>query len=102
MFLFLLGVLVIILGLQQDPDRANNITGLSATDNIVTATSGTMTGDQSRLLKVGDRVCWGATTTDVGTVIGTSWSEVTISWDDGEASSVSHNDMAKVERMPIK
>jgi hypothetical protein len=102
MFLFLLGVLVIILGLQQDPDRANNITGLSATDNIVTATSGTMTGDQSRLLKVGDRVCWGATTTDVGTVIGTSWSEVTISWDDGEASSVSHNDMAKVERVPRK
>jgi hypothetical protein len=102
MFLFLLGVLVIVLGLQQDPDRANNITGLSATDNIVTATSGTMTGDQSRLLKVGDRVCWGATTTDVGTVIGTSWSEVTISWDDGEASSVSHNDMAKVERVPRK
>jgi len=61
-----------------------------------------MTGDQSRGLKVGDRVCWGATTTDLGTVIGTSWSEVTISWDDGEASSVSHNDMAKVERVPLK
>jgi hypothetical protein len=30
---------------------------------------------------------------DLGTVAGTSWSEVTISWDDGEASSVSHNDM---------
>src|SRR6202790_3665436 len=34
--------------------------------------------------------------------IGTSWSEVTISWDDGEASSVSHNGMAKVERVPTK
>jgi hypothetical protein len=60
-----------------------------------------MTGDQSRLLKVGDRVCWKASVTDQGTVIATSWSEVTISWDDGEASSVSHNDMAKVERVPV-
>jgi hypothetical protein len=37
---------------------------------------------------------------DLGTVAGTSWSEV--SWDDGEASSVSHNDMARVERVPTK
>ena len=59
-----------------------------------------MTGDQSRLLRVSDRVCWAAAITDLGTVIGTSWSEVTISWDDVEASSVSHNDMAKVERVP--
>jgi hypothetical protein len=61
-----------------------------------------MTGEQSRLLRAGDRVRWGLTTTDFGTVVGTSWSEVTISWDDGEASSVSHNDMAQVERVPIK
>jgi hypothetical protein len=39
---------------------------------------------------------------DLGTVAGTSWSEVTISCDDGEASSVSHNDMARVERVPTK
>ena len=71
-------------------------------DNNNGRNSTTMTGDQSRGLKVGDRVCWGAATTDLGTVIGTSWSEVTISWDDGEASSVSHNDMAKVERVPMK
>jgi hypothetical protein len=58
-----------------------------------------MTGEQSRLLKIDDRVCWGAATTDLGTVIATSWSEVTISWDDGETSSVPHNDMAKVERV---
>jgi hypothetical protein len=61
-----------------------------------------MTGDQSRLLKPLDRVCWGTTTTDLGTVTGTTWSEVTISWDDREASSVSHNDMARVERVPMK
>jgi hypothetical protein len=61
-----------------------------------------MTGDQSRALKVGDRVCWGVTITDLGTVVATSWSEVSITWDDGEAGSVSHNDMAKVERVPTK
>jgi hypothetical protein len=59
-----------------------------------------MTGDQSRSLKLGDRVCWGPSATDLGKVIATSWSEVTISWDDGETNSVSHNDMAKVERAP--
>jgi hypothetical protein len=61
-----------------------------------------MTGGQSRTLKVGDRVRWGDTVTDLGTVVGTSWSEVTIAWDDGEANSVSHNDMAKVERVSVK
>jgi hypothetical protein len=61
-----------------------------------------MTGDQSRTLEVGDRVCWGDTTTDLGTVVGASWSGVTIAWDDGDSNSVGHNDMAKVERVPIK
>jgi hypothetical protein len=61
-----------------------------------------MTGEQSRQLKVGDRVCWGSTTTDLGTVVGTSWSEVTITWDDGESNSVIHNDMALIERVPNK
>jgi hypothetical protein len=59
-----------------------------------------VTGDQSRALKVGDRVCWGVSKSDLGTVVGTSWSEVTISWDDGETSSVSHNDMRQIERAP--
>jgi hypothetical protein len=58
-----------------------------------------MNGEQSRLLKVGDRVCWAATTTDQGTVVDTSWSEVTIAWDDGESNSVSHNDMRQIERL---
>jgi hypothetical protein len=61
-----------------------------------------MTGDQSRYLKVGDRVCWGATTTDLGTVGGTTWSGVTIDWDDGHTTSIAHNDMAKIERVPTK
>ena len=61
-----------------------------------------MTGEQSRLLKVGDRVCWGISTTDCGTVVKTSWSEVTIDWDDGNSTSIKHNDMAQVERGPTK
>jgi hypothetical protein len=59
----------------------------------------TMTGDQSRLLKPLDRVRWGATTTDLGTVVETSWSGVTINWDDGHTTSIQHNDMARVERV---
>ena len=61
-----------------------------------------MTGDQSRLLKVGDRVYWGVTTTDLGTVVGTAWNGVTIDWDDGHSTSIQHNDMAQVERVPNK
>jgi hypothetical protein len=57
-----------------------------------------MTGEQSRPLKADDRVRWGDTTADLGAVIGTTWSEVTI-WDDAETNSVSHNDMAKVEQL---
>lgn len=61
-----------------------------------------MTGDQSRLLKPGDRLCWAASTTDLGRVVATAWSGVTIDWDDGRTSSVQHNDMAKIERAPVK
>jgi hypothetical protein len=61
-----------------------------------------MTGAESRQLAIGDRVCWGVTMTDLGTVVGTAWTGVTIDWDEGEASSVSYNDMAKVERVPNK
>jgi hypothetical protein len=61
-----------------------------------------MTGDQSRTLGVGDRVRWGATTTDFGTVVETTWSGVTIDWDNGQTTSVAHNDMAQVERVPTK
>jgi hypothetical protein len=59
-----------------------------------------MTGDQSRLLKPLDRVCWGVTTTDLGTVIKTAWNGVTINWDGGRISLIEHNDMGRVERVP--
>jgi small-conductance mechanosensitive channel len=61
-----------------------------------------MNGTESRLLKVGDRVRWGDTTTDFGTVINTTWSDVTIDWDDGQTTLIQHNDMAQVERLPTK
>ena len=61
-----------------------------------------MTGTESRVLVVGDRVRWGDTTTDFGTVIRTTWSDVTINWDDGQTTSIQHNDMAQVERRPTK
>jgi hypothetical protein len=57
-----------------------------------------MTGEESRKLKSGDRVFWQDDMTNQGTVRGTSWSGVTIDWDDGESTSVSHNDMAQVSR----
>ena len=60
-----------------------------------------MTGDESRELEIGDRVCWGADKNDQGTVIGTACSEI-IDWDDGQTISIQHNDMAQVERASIK
>jgi hypothetical protein len=59
-----------------------------------------MNREQSRLLKVGERVRWGTTTTDLGTVVETTWNGVTIGWDDGNRTSIAHNDMKEVERVP--
>jgi hypothetical protein len=61
-----------------------------------------MTGAQSRYLAVGDRVCWGATTTDLGTVTETNWAGVTIQWDNRAGQAILHNDMRQVERVPSK
>jgi hypothetical protein len=61
-----------------------------------------MTGDESRLLKIGDMVCWNNDQADQGKVIGTAWSGVTISWQDGHTSSVRHNDMGEVTVVPVK
>jgi hypothetical protein len=61
-----------------------------------------MTGKESRQLKIGDRVCWGSTTTDLGTVTETNWAGVTIMWDGRSEQTILHNDMAQVERVPAK
>jgi hypothetical protein len=40
-----------------------------------------MTGENSRALKVGTRVCWQNDQTDRGTVTETNWAGLTIRWD---------------------
>ena len=56
-----------------------------------------MTGDESRKLKVGDRICWNADKNDQGTVREINWAGVTISWDNRSEQIIHHNDMAQVE-----
>jgi hypothetical protein len=58
-----------------------------------------MTGDQSRTLSIGDRVCWHADKNDQGTVTETNWAGVTIKWDNRSEQVILHNDMAQVERV---
>ena len=60
-----------------------------------------MTGTQSRALKIDDRVCWNSDKNDLGTVIDTNWASVTIKWDNRSEQAILHNDMSKVERVPI-
>ena len=61
-----------------------------------------MTGDQSRLLNIGDRVRWKDSATDLGTVTGKNWAGVTIKWDNRDEQTILHNDMTQVERAPMK
>ena len=61
-----------------------------------------MTGDQSRLLKPFDRVCWQNDLADQGTVIEKNWSGLTIKWDSRGLQVILHNDMGRVERVPKK
>jgi small-conductance mechanosensitive channel len=59
-----------------------------------------MTGHQSRALKKGDRVRWGDSLTDRGTVISVDWRGVKIEWDDGHKTETFHNDMENVVLVP--
>jgi hypothetical protein len=61
-----------------------------------------MTGDQSRQLSVGDRVCWGATTTDLGIVVEKNWAGITVKWENRSKQEILHNDMAQVGLVPFK
>lgn len=55
-----------------------------------------MTGSESRLLKVGARVCWRDDKNDQGIVTATNWSGVTLKWDNRSEQSILHNDMGLV------
>jgi hypothetical protein len=61
-----------------------------------------MTGDESRKLKIGDRICWLKDQTDQGTVTETNWAGVTVKWDNRSEQSIQHNDMTQVERVQLK
>ena len=61
-----------------------------------------MTGDLSRLLTVGDRVCWNADILDQGTVIEKNWAGVTIQWDNRSEQAILHNDMGEVTVVLVK
>jgi hypothetical protein len=57
-----------------------------------------MTGEQSRHLKVGDKVRWQKDQADQGTVTETNWAGLTVKWDNRSQQTIQHNDMAQVER----
>jgi hypothetical protein len=59
-----------------------------------------MTGEQSRLLKVGDRVCWKNDQGDQGRVTETNWAGVAVEWNNRSVQTIMHNDMAQLERVP--
>jgi hypothetical protein len=59
-----------------------------------------MTGEQSRHLSVGDRVCWQNDNADNGTVSAKDWAGVTIKWDNRSEQTILHNDMGQFERTP--
>jgi hypothetical protein len=61
-----------------------------------------MTGDQSRTLGIGDRVCWQNDGADQGTVTETNWAGVTIKWDNRGEQAILHNDMPQVHRALTK
>jgi hypothetical protein len=58
-----------------------------------------MTDEQSRALKVGDRVCWQKDEADQGVVTEANWAGVTIKWNDRGEQTILHNDMAQIERV---
>ena len=57
---------------------------------------------QSKALKKGSRVYWLGDANDGGVVTETSWSAVTISWDNGHVATVHHGDMREIHRAPAK
>jgi hypothetical protein len=57
-----------------------------------------MTGEQSRQLKVGNKVCWRNDQGDRGIVTETSWAGVTVRWDGRGDQAIQHNDMGSLQR----
>lgn len=77
---------------QTDAIRSNTEVGR------VGAAGKEVTGTESRLLKVGDRVFWNADKNDAGTVKDKNWAGVTIKWDSRQEQTFLHNDMGMVTK----
>jgi hypothetical protein len=56
-----------------------------------------MTPEQSKLLKVGARVCFNRDPEDSGEVTSIQARYVTIKWNDGHQSFTGHNEMKRIE-----
>lgn len=56
-----------------------------------------MKPDQSKQLKIGQRVAWHDSETDLGTVTASDWSGVRIAWDNGKDQFFHHNNMTEIE-----
>jgi hypothetical protein len=56
-----------------------------------------MKPDQSKKLKIGQRVAWHDSVSDQGTVRACDWSGVRIEWDNGKDQFFHHNNMKEVE-----
>jgi hypothetical protein len=59
-----------------------------------------MTPEDSRDLKIGDRVRWQDDSKDQGEIVDRDWSGVQIKWDKGKTTYYYHNDMRDVTRLP--
>jgi hypothetical protein len=61
-----------------------------------------VTSEQSRTLKVGQRVCWLGNEQDRGSITERDWTGVRIKWDDGKTSFHHHNDMRDIVVAPLR
>jgi hypothetical protein len=59
-----------------------------------------MTSEESKQLKVGNRVCFDGEQTDCGKITVVQARYVTIKWDDGHESLTGHDHMKRIERVP--
>ena len=57
-----------------------------------------MTAEQSKKLKVADRVTWAGDQADWGAVIETGYAAVKIRWNNGQTGIIDHRGMAEVDR----
>ena len=61
-----------------------------------------MTSEQSKNLKIGDRIYWRGDPKDGGRITDKSWDVVAIAWDNGQTARMHFNDMSEVQLEPNK